>query len=88
MAYLDALDNFPRNKISNQLMKFILTMLDDLGIANAPSLKGSRKVQKTLEQKVGIKQVESVNSSHPEGGSIFVNDPKDIISADWTNPRA
>lgn len=83
MAYLDILDNLPRHKVSNSIMQFVITILKNCGVPDVPSFKKLRKVQKELANRHGIKQHQFQN---PSGEDIYVNDPGDIVMADWANP--
>lgn len=84
MAYLDILDNFPRHKVSSQIMGFVITMLSDCGVQGVPSLKALRNKQKELVDRHGIHQH---RFEYPGDKELFVNDPRDIIAADWENPK-
>lgn len=82
MAYLDMLDNLPRNRVSDS-MRFVITILKDCGVEDVPSFKHLRKVQKELAGQHGIRQHQFHN---PSGEDLYINDPRDIIMADWANP--
>lgn len=83
MAYLDMLDNLPRHKIPNRVMEFVIAILKKCGVLNVPSLKKLRQVQKSLAEQHGIRQHKFDN---PNGDDLYINDPRDIVMADWANP--
>ena len=81
MAYLDMLDNLPRQKISSRILKFVIAILRGCGVEEVPSLQRFREKQKELA-KSGIKRhLFNIGSE-----TLYVNDPCDIIANDWANP--
>ena len=77
MFLLDALDSFPRLRVSDALMKIFLWVLNQSGVDNVPSLKELRRMQERLQAESGVptKQFQS-----PQGNIFFQNDIRDIIA--------
>ncbi|KAF9780464.1 hypothetical protein BJ322DRAFT_1128850 [Thelephora terrestris] len=83
MFLLDALDSFPRLRISDALMKIFLWVLGQSGVRDVPSLKELRKMQESLRAESGV-PTEQFRS--PQGNIFFQNDIRDIIAKDYSNP--
>lgn len=83
MAYLDMLDNLPRQRISDSVMQFVIAILRNCGVQNVPSFNKFRKVQREMAERHGIRQHQFHN---PDGDDLYINDPRDLIMADWSNP--
>lgn len=77
MFLLDMIDNLPRMRISNALMKVFLWVLQEGGASDVPSFNRLRKVQKSLKTTGGIPS-EPCKSAH--GNVFFINDPRTIIA--------
>jgi len=77
MFLLDALDNFPRLRVSDALMKVFLWVLGQSGVHSVPSLKELRKMQERLRAESGV-PTEQYRS--PQGNIFFQNDIRDIIA--------
>lgn len=58
-------------------MKVLLWLLRELGIKEAPSFEGLRKVQKSLRQKQGIP---TIDSKTPKGNVFSFNDPQVLVA--------
>ncbi|KAK1221492.1 hypothetical protein PQX77_015698 [Marasmius sp. AFHP31] len=83
MFLLDLLDNLPRLRVSNTLMQVILWILKQLGVPDVPSFKHLRACQEKIRKESGIP---SIACKSPQGNVFHINDPRAIISKDWTNP--
>ncbi|KAJ7782483.1 hypothetical protein DFH07DRAFT_949282 [Mycena maculata] len=81
---LDILDNMPRCRFTDTQMSLILHLAKKLGAAGIPSLKGLRKIQKTVQAECGHKPLHIV--SHL-GNVFYMNDVRDAIANDFANPR-
>ncbi|KAJ7156572.1 hypothetical protein C8R43DRAFT_949420 [Mycena crocata] len=83
MFLLDTLDNLPRQRVSNSLMKVFLWILREGGAWDVPSLDSLRKVQSNLHQQGGVPTVPWTSS---QGNVFHLNDIRTIIAKDYANP--
>lgn len=74
---LDALDNLPRLRISDALMRMILWVLREAGANSVPSFKALRKFQDQLRNDAGIR---TAKFQSPRGNVFYANDLRDIIA--------
>ena len=77
MLLLDILDNLPRIRVSDSLMKLFIWVLKEAGADHVPSLYRLRKVQKELREGCGIP---TIKFDSPLGNVFFVNDPRHIVA--------
>ncbi|KAJ7192259.1 hypothetical protein GGX14DRAFT_537765 [Mycena pura] len=80
---LDIMDNLPRCRFTGDQISLILHFATKLGVANVPSLKSFRKIQKTLQLSCGNKPKKS--TSHL-GNIFYMNDIRETLAADMANP--
>ncbi|KAJ7239995.1 hypothetical protein B0H12DRAFT_1204154 [Mycena haematopus] len=83
MFLLDTLDNLPRQRVSNSLMKVFLWILREGGARNVPSLDALRKVQMNLHSQGGVPTVPWTST---QGNVFHLNDIRTIIAKDYANP--
>ena len=74
---LDAVDNLPRLRISDSLMKVFLWMLREAGVRDAPSFASLRKTQSRLHTECSI-PTHQYNSA--QGNIYFMNDVRKVIA--------
>ncbi|THU81724.1 hypothetical protein K435DRAFT_808835 [Dendrothele bispora CBS 962.96] len=83
MCILDILDNLPRLRISDTMMKLFIWALKECGVNDTPSFYALCKVQKDLRKKQGVPSMECKSG---QGKIFFVNDIREIVKHDWANP--
>ncbi|KAJ7080438.1 hypothetical protein B0H15DRAFT_787211 [Mycena belliarum] len=79
----DVLDNLPRCRFTSTQLSVVLRFAKCLGAPNVPTLKGLRKVQKTLQSTCGS---EPLRIKSFLGNIFHVNDIREIIARDFSNP--
>ncbi|KAJ6612184.1 hypothetical protein B0H10DRAFT_2177449 [Mycena sp. CBHHK59/15] len=77
MFLLDTLDNLPRLRISNSLMRVFLWILKEARCKDVPSFDHLRRVQKQIRADCGIPSIPCMS---PLGNVFFMNDPRSIIA--------
>ncbi|THU79169.1 hypothetical protein K435DRAFT_559741, partial [Dendrothele bispora CBS 962.96] len=80
----DIIDNLPRLRISDSLMKIIIWVMKECGVTDTPSFYLLRKFQKQVCETQGVP---SVQCTSVQGKIFYVNDPQTIIAHDWLNPH-
>ncbi|KAF7343758.1 hypothetical protein MSAN_01956500 [Mycena sanguinolenta] len=83
MFLLDTLDNLPRQRISNSLMKVFLWILRESGARDVPSLDALRTVQRNLHEQGGVPTIPWTST---QGNVFHLNDIRKIIAKDYANP--
>ena len=74
---LDTVDNLPRLRISSSLMKVILWLLWEIGVAKVPSFCRLRSIQKQIKEE---RIVPTIHWMSPKGNAYSFNDPRAIIA--------
>jgi hypothetical protein len=77
MLVLDILDNMPHLRLSNDHMKSILWMLDELNVPDTPSLYALRETQKKLADKMDIQPHEHISAL---GTKFHAIAPEDLLA--------
>ena len=77
MFLLDTIDNLPRLRLSDSMMKVFLWVLRESGARDVPSFDALRKLQKKLRSQSGIPS--NVHQSVQEN-IFYINDPRSLIS--------
>jgi hypothetical protein len=77
MFILDLLDNKPRLQLSDEHMRSILWALKELGVANVPSLKKFRGMQKVLAEKINVVPHHHVSAM---GNHFYQNSPGTLLA--------
>lgn len=77
MFLLDTIDNLPRLRIPGSLVRVLLRLLQELGIAKVPTFDALRKVQKKLRAESGVPTVHWMS---PKGNAFSFNDVRAILA--------
>jgi hypothetical protein len=77
MFLLDTIDNLPRLRLSDSMMKVFLWVLRESGARDVPSFDALRKLQKNLQSQSGVPS--NVHQS-AQGNIFYINDPRSLIS--------
>ncbi|KAJ7885740.1 hypothetical protein B0H14DRAFT_3734848 [Mycena olivaceomarginata] len=79
---LDIMDNLPRCRFTTNHLSLILHFAKKLGVADVPSLKGFRKIQKKLQL---ASSVAPERSKSYLGNVFYMNDIRETIARDMAN---
>ena len=77
MFLLDTIDNLPRLRLSDSMMKVFLWVLHESGARDVPSFDALRKLQKRLNSQSGIS---SKSHQSLQGNLLFINDPRELVA--------
>ena len=77
MFILDLLDNKPRLQLSDEHMRSILWALRELGVANVPSLKQFRSMQRGLTEKIHVVPRHHISAL---GNHFYQNSPGALLA--------
>ncbi|KAJ7221530.1 hypothetical protein GGX14DRAFT_559018 [Mycena pura] len=81
---LDAMDNLPRLRISESLMKLFIFFLKELGVKQVPTIGAFRKFQASL--RTSGAGVPSIPCTSVQGKVFYLNDIRKLVANDWCNP--
>ncbi|KAJ6610166.1 hypothetical protein B0H10DRAFT_2293750 [Mycena sp. CBHHK59/15] len=84
MCYLDILDNLPRLRLSSSQLRMILWIMKECSAKDVPSFNAFRSMQKHIRKTTGVR---SELHKSDLGNLFYVNDVRDLISKDFSNPE-
>ncbi|KAF9779424.1 hypothetical protein BJ322DRAFT_1167239 [Thelephora terrestris] len=84
MLVLDILDNMPHLRLSDDHMKTVLWMLEELNVPDTPSFYALRETQKKLAEEMDIQPREHISAL---GQKFHAVAPEDLLALDWANPH-
>ena len=74
---LNIVDNLPCLRILSSLMKVILWLLQEIGVAKVPSFDHLRKIQKQIKEEWIVPTIQWMS---PKGNAYSFNNPRAIIA--------
>lgn len=77
MFFLDLLDNLPRLRLSDDLMKTVIWIMQECGTPNMPTFGQLRKRQKILSQQAAVKPEKHTSAL---GNVFYMNNPAHLLS--------
>ena len=77
MFLLDTLDNLPRMRVSNSLMKVFLWVLREAGVHDVPLFYHLRAVQSSIRK---LSSVPTLQRRSPKGNNYSLNDPRTLVA--------
>lgn len=77
MFLLDILDNMPHLRLSNDHMRSVLWMLQELDVPDTPSFYALQETQKKLADEMDIQPREHISAL---GGNFHVVAPEDLLA--------
>ncbi|KAJ7202934.1 hypothetical protein C8J57DRAFT_1203274 [Mycena rebaudengoi] len=84
MCYLDILDNLPHLRLSSSQLRMILWIMNECGAKDVPSFNAFRSMQTFIRKSTGVRS----EAHRSDLGNIFyVNDVRDLIAKDFSNPE-
>jgi hypothetical protein len=77
MFLLDLMDNLPRHRISDSMMKMFIWVLKEAGACEVPSFDQFRKVQSCINREGAMKTLEFKSA---KGNVFHMLDPRPILA--------